>query len=250
METLQPLTAALRAHRAPRLRALNLAWNRIADARPLAAVLAEGAAPLLSELKLDGNQLPDASAAALAAAFAGGAAPGLETLVLGTDRAGNLIGDEGMLALVDALCRGLPQLARRRAPSPPPQHAARTRPPLTEEAVPHLATRHPSPVRRVRSASWGWPTTSSATPRPLRSPTRSPLAAPRASRAWGSPAAASAPRASTSSAPSARAAAARSRSTRRSSGRRRTGARARRRRGSGRRPRWGRGWRGAPSCTP
>ena len=150
METLQPLTAALRAHRAPRLRALNLAWNRIADARPLAAALAEGAAPLLSELKLDGNQLPDASAAALAAAFAGGAAPGLETLVLGTDRAGNLIGDEGMLALVDALCRGLPQLARRRAPSPPPQHAARTRPP------PHGRSRAPpgcpAPLSRAARA--------------------------------------------------------------------------------------------------
>ena len=108
--SLGPIVAALHAHGGPSLRVLNLAWNRLHSAGPLAVALAAGAAPLLADLRLDSNRLEDASAAALAAAFVNGAGAHLEVLVLGTDRAGNLIGDDGLLELVDALGRGLPRL--------------------------------------------------------------------------------------------------------------------------------------------
>jgi len=108
--SLGPVVAALHAHGGPSLRVLNLAWNRLHSAGPLAAALAAGAAPLLADLRLDSNRLGDASAAALAAAFVEGAGAHLEILVLGTDRAGNLIGDDGLLELVDSLGRGLPRL--------------------------------------------------------------------------------------------------------------------------------------------
>ena len=110
VSSLRPIVAALHAHGGPSLRVLNLAWNRLDNAGPLAAALAAGAAPLLANLRLDSNRLGDASAAALAAAFVKGAGAQLESLVLGTDRAGNLIGDEGLLDLVDALGHGLPCL--------------------------------------------------------------------------------------------------------------------------------------------
>ena len=110
VSSLDPVIAALHAHGGPSLRVLNLAWNRLHSAGPLAAALAAGAAPLLADLRLDSNRLGDASAAALAAAFVKGAGAHLEVLVLGTDRAGNLIGDDGLLDLVDAVGRGLPRL--------------------------------------------------------------------------------------------------------------------------------------------
>jgi len=113
VEDTSPIAAALEATGAPQLRVLNLAFNRIGDASPLAAALGRGAAPQLRDLRLEANLLGDASAIALAAALGahgGCGVPRLETLVLGTERAGNRIGDAGLLALVDALCQGVASL--------------------------------------------------------------------------------------------------------------------------------------------
>ena len=88
---------------------LHLAYNKISDrgAKALAAAFAEGAMPKLETLDLDTNQIGDEGAVALAEAVGKGALPKLEKLLLGN----NQIGDEGAVALAEAVGKGaLPKL--------------------------------------------------------------------------------------------------------------------------------------------
>ena len=88
---------------------LSLERNKISDrgAKALAAAFAEGAMPKLESLSLSNNQIGDEGAKALAEAVGKGALPELKELNLG----GNQIGDEGAVALAEAVGKGaLPKL--------------------------------------------------------------------------------------------------------------------------------------------
>ena len=88
---------------------LGLNGNKISDrgAKALAAAFAEGAMPKLETLWLANNQIGDEGAVALAEAVGKGALPKLEQLWL----TGNQIGDEGAKALAEAVGKGaMPEL--------------------------------------------------------------------------------------------------------------------------------------------
>ena len=88
---------------------LSLWKNKISDrgAKALAAAFAEGAMPKLEGLVLKYNQIGDEGAVALAEAVGKGALPELKDLLLNN----NQIGDEGAKALAEAVGKGaLPKL--------------------------------------------------------------------------------------------------------------------------------------------
>jgi len=102
------LGAALRDGGCGALRRLLLGWNRIGDEgmAALAASFGAGGAPKLLELRLEGNLLGDASAEALAAALCErDNSQRLGVLCFGNEIGGNVVGDRGLMALIEVFDR-------------------------------------------------------------------------------------------------------------------------------------------------
>ena len=103
------LAAAFRADGAPGITELRLQFNDIDDVGVLALAEAweAGGCSQLREVHLGANQIGDAGLAALAQHLH--AVPSLQTLAMGSSNSGNLVGDDGAMALATALAARVPR---------------------------------------------------------------------------------------------------------------------------------------------